>query len=170
MGLPRPEIDTVLDLTTLSVDDLMRLHRAALYELYRRGVVRTLNAPQGDWAELLVTTAYGGERAPNSERSWDVLDGDGRRLQVKSRALDHTQVGSSITSPFRSWDFEAAVIVLLNPEDLSVGRAAEFPVEVVRAKASLRRHVNGYVLRPNAALMDLGVDVTERLRAAARSI
>ena len=91
--------------------------------------MRTLNSPQGDWAELLVATAYAGHRAPNSEKSWDVRARDGRRLQVKSRALDHTQVGSNTTSPFRSWDFDTAVIVLLNPEDLTVARAAELPVD-----------------------------------------
>ncbi len=99
-----------------------------------------------------------------------MLAHDGRRLQVKSRALDHTQVGSNTTSPFRSWDFDAAVIVLLEPEDLSVGRAAELPVDVVRENASSRPHVNGYVLRPNAALMELGINITEHLRAAARAI
>ena len=81
---------------------------------------------------------YEGERAPNSQKSWDVLDRKGRRLQVKSRALDHTQVGANTTSPFRSWDFDAAVIVLLNPEDLAVGRAAELPVDVVQDNASSR--------------------------------
>ena len=137
---PRPgsERGTSLDLVTLGVGDLMRLHRGALYELHRRGIVRTLNAPQGDRAELLVATAYEGERAPNSQKSWDVLDRKGRRLQVKSRALDHTQVGANTTSPFRSWDFDAAVIVLLNPEDLAVGRAAELPVDVVQDNASSR--------------------------------
>ena len=111
-----------------------------------------------------------GGRAPNSEKSWDVLDREGRRLQVKSRVFDHTQVGSNTTSPFRSWDFHAAVIVLLNPEDLAVGRATELPVDVVRDNASSRPHVNGYVLRPNAAPMGLGIDVTNPLRAAARAV
>jgi len=42
-------------------------------------------APAGDYAELLVQRATGGELAPNSRRSWDVLTADGERLQVKAR-------------------------------------------------------------------------------------
>ena len=157
-------------LENLKTAELMRLHRSSLFELHRRGIVRTLNAPQGDWAELLVAKAYDGSLAPNSEKSYDVIAGDGRQLQVKARALDHERVGSSITSPFRSWGFDAAIIVLLDPADLSVGRAAEFTVDEVRANAMVRPHVNGYVLRPNSALMDLGIDVTDRLKVAAEAL
>jgi hypothetical protein len=155
---------------SLGTAALMRLHRASLFELYRRGVVRTLNAPQGDWAELLVVTAYGGFLAPNSVKSYDVLAADGRRLQVKSRAIDHERVGSDITSPFRSFDFDAAVIVLLDPIHLGVGRAAELSVDLVRQHASYRKHVNGYVLLPTPGLMDLGVDKTMDLRSAAEQL
>ena len=41
-------------------------------KLMERGVVRTLNAPQGDYAEALVAQAYGGSLAPKSKKSWDV--------------------------------------------------------------------------------------------------
>ena len=36
-------------------------------------MIRTENAPVGDYAEYLVWTALGGKLAPNSEKSWDVL-------------------------------------------------------------------------------------------------
>ena len=62
------------------------------------------------------------------------------------------------------------VVVLLDPADLSVGRAAELPLEVVRDRARYVEHVNGYVLVPNQALLDQGADVTGRLQAAARSL
>ncbi|MEX1134705.1 MAG: hypothetical protein WED83_07670 [Acidimicrobiia bacterium] len=156
-----------LRIEELATIDLMRLHRASLYELHRRGIVRTLNAPQGDWAELLVATAYNGRLASNSEKSFDIVADDGRRLQVKARVIDHRHVGSHITSPFRSWDFDAAVVVLLDPVDLSVGRASELPVAIVQVTATYRSHVNGYVLRPTPALMSLGIEVSDRLRTAA---
>ena len=154
----------------LSVFDLMRLHRQTLYELLRRGVVRTLNQPQGDWAETLVKVAYDGQLAAKSEKGYDVLTPDGTRLQVKARALDHHNVGSNTTSFFRSWEFDAMVIVLLDPNDLSVARAAELPLEAVYDKARYVEHVNGHVLSPNDALMSEGIDVTDRLRAAAHSL
>ncbi len=154
----------------LSVFDLMRLHRQTLYELVHRGIVRTLNQPQGDWAETLVKVAYDGQLAAKSEKGYDVITTDGTRLQVKARALDHHDVGSDTTPAFRSWEFDAMVIVLLDPDDLSVGRAAELPLEVVHDNARYVKHVNGYVLVPNRTLMDEGTDVTERLRTAARSL
>ena len=155
---------------TLSVFDLIRVHRRTLFELRQRGVIRTLNQPQGDWAETLVKVAYGGQLAAKSEKGYDVIVSDGTRLQVKSRALDHLNVGSSTTSVFRSWEFDAMVIVLLNPADLSVGRAAELPLGAVRDNARYIEHTNGFVLVPNDTLMNQGIDVTERLRAAAHSV
>ena len=86
---------------------------------------------------------------------------------MKCRAIDHQRVGSDITSPFRSFDFDAAVIVLLDPIHLGVGRAAELSVDLVRQHASYRKHVNGHVLLPSPGLMDLGVDKTIELRSAA---
>ena len=158
------------DLSVFSVFDLIRVHRRTLFELRQRGVIRTLNQPQGDWAETLVKVAYGGQLAAKSEKGYDVIASDGTRLQVKSRALDHLNVGSSTTSVFRSWEFDVMVIVLLNPADLSVGRAAELPLGAVRDNARYIEHTNGSVLVPNDALMSQGINVTEWLREAARSL
>ncbi|MBA2567895.1 MAG: hypothetical protein H0V11_00960 [Actinobacteria bacterium] len=51
------------DMTTA---ELLALSRASLRELKRRGVVRSGNAPAGDYAELLVQRATGGEHATPS--------------------------------------------------------------------------------------------------------
>lgn len=159
------------DLTGLSVRELIALHRGTLHELAGRGILRTGNAPQGDWAELIVATAYSGELAPNSEKSWDVETPSGRRLQVKARvAKSGAPVSSLVTSPFRSWDFDAAVIVLLGDRDLSVVAAAELPAQVVQEAARWRNHVNGWVVTPTPELMATGLDVTVRLREAAKSL
>ena len=149
----------------------MALHRGTLHELVGRGILRTGNAPQGDWAELIVATAYSGVLAPNSEKSWDLQTPDGRRLQVKARVAKLGATPSSlVTSPFRSWDFDAAVIVLLADEDLSVVMAAEIPAEIVREAASWRDHVNGWVVIPTPELMVTGLDVTVKLQEAANSL
>ena len=155
-----------------SVFDLIRLHRQTLFELIRRGVVRSLNAPTGDWAEMLVKVAYEGQLAARSEKGYDVIAGDGRRLEVKARALNYPKVGSNITSAFRSWEFDAMVVVVLDPSDLSVTVAAELSRETVKkpGNARYRSHVNGQVLVPNEALMSQGIDVTERLQAAALNL
>ena len=159
------------NLNGLTVQQLISLHRATLQELVRRGVVRTMNAPQGDFAERLVAKAFDGELAPNSEKSWDVRTGSGVLLQVKSRVVhDGDPASARATSPFRSWGFDAAVIVFLANDDLSVVQATELPVEAVRGASRWVDHVNGWVLTPSQAVMASGRDVTELLRAAAASL
>jgi hypothetical protein len=85
------------------------------------GVIRTENAPVGDYTEYLVATALGGQLAPNSEKAWDVLGDDGEKLQVKARVVsDPAEPGQLQLSPFRSFGFDSAVIVLLSATDYAV--------------------------------------------------
>ena len=152
---------------------LLRVCAATLTELVRRGVVRTRNAPAGDLAELLVAGAYGGGLAPNSEKSWDVRADDGRLLQVKCRVVsDHPRRGQLGLSPFRSFDFDAAVIVLLAETTYDVLRAVELPVDAVRECSTFAGHVNGHRMHATSALLARpgAVDVTERVRAALASL
>jgi hypothetical protein len=102
--------DTLAELTT---GELLALSRGILAELRRRGVIRSGNAPAGDYAELLVQRATGGELAPNSQKSWDVETPTGVHLQVKARVVTNPNAsGERQLSVFRSWEFDAAVIVL----------------------------------------------------------
>jgi hypothetical protein len=159
----------VPDLSTFNDSDLFSLYRAILSELKSRGVIRTENAPVGDYAEYLVTTALGGQLAPNSEKSWDVLCKDGEKLQVKARVVsDQPEPGQLQLSPFRSFGFDSAVIVLLSAADYSVARASKVPRYVVESSAPYRQHVNGNVLfaRPEIMGHPDATDLTATLRAA----
>jgi hypothetical protein len=159
----------VPDLSTLSESDLFSLYRAILSELKGRGVIRTENAPAGDYAEYLVATALGGGLAPNSEKSWDVLGNDGEKLQVKARVVSDPVVpGQLQLSPFRSFSFDAAVIVLLASTDYTVRRASKVPRYVVESSAVHRQHVNGKILfaRPEVMGHPDATDLTAILRAA----
>ncbi len=100
------------DLTTL---ELLALSRASHRELRRRGVIRSNNEPTGDYTELLVQRATGGELAMASQKSWDILTVEGARIQVKSRIItDRRNNSERQLSTIRSWDFDAAVIVLFD--------------------------------------------------------
>ena len=132
----------VPDLSTFSEPGLFALYRAILRELKSRGVIRTENAPAGDYAEYLVATALGGQLAPSSEKSWDVVSGDGEKLQVKARVVsDPPLPGQLQLSPFRSFGFDAVVIVLLSAADYAVWRASKVPRDVVESAAVHRQHV-----------------------------
>jgi hypothetical protein len=155
-----------VDLGAMATGELLGLSRAILAELRRRGVIRTGNAPAGDYAELLVRVATGGELAPNSQRSWDVLTPEGERLQVKARVVTNPKTpGERQLSVFRSWDFDAAVIVLFD-DGFRVWRAARLPVETLREHGRFVEHVRGHRIIARDALLDAGDDWTELLRSA----
>ena len=148
-----------------SIGDLLALSRAILAELRERGVIRSGNAPAGDYAELLVQRATDGELAPASQKSWDIRGANGERLQVKARVLtDPRSPGERQLSVFRSWDFDAAVIVLFD-DDFRVWRAARIPVDALQDGSRFVQHVSGHRVLATDAFLDRGEDWTDRLRA-----
>lgn len=166
-SVPGPDTRHLHDAT---LSQLFALYRAILRELRGRGVVRTENAPAGDYAEYLVAAALGGELAPNSEKSWDVCTHDGRRLQVKARVVSNPiKAGQRQLSPFRSFDFDEAVIVLLGDGDYEVVCAVRLPRAAIESAATYRENVNGHIVFARPALLEHpdAVDVTALLRAVA---
>lgn len=157
--------DDVSSLGRLTTGALLALSRAILSELRDRGVVRTGNAPAGDYAEYLVQHATGGELAPNSQKGWDIATPDGDRLQVKARVVTDPRVrGERQLSVFRSWDFDAALIVLFD-DRFNIWRAARVNVAILRDNARFVKHVSGYRILATDDLLTAGEDWTERLRA-----
>lgn len=158
----------VPDLSTFSESDLFSFYRAIMGELKTRGMIRTENAPAGDYAEYLVATALGGQLPHNSEKSWDVRGNDGEKLRVKARVVSvPAKPGQLQLSPFRSFDFDFAVIVLLSATDYAVSRASKVPRHVIESSATYRQNVNGKVLfaRPEIMGHPDATDLTAILRA-----
>jgi hypothetical protein len=125
-----------------------------------------MNAPAGDYAEHLVAALMGGELADNSEKSWDV-ETKLERLQVKCRVIDASKKNHARQlSPFRTWDFKRAVIVLFD-DDYAIYKCVALPRDVVRAHATYRKHVNGDVVMATDALLahEAAEDLTQRLIA-----
>jgi hypothetical protein len=153
------------------VGELLSSYAKILAELRERGVVRSANAPAGDYAEWLCSRALGATLVDNfSVKSHDLVLADGRLVQVKTRVTSEPpKAGQLQTSPFRSWDFDLAAFVLLRDYDYEVRRGVLLPVEVVRAQSIYRSHVNGSVVMMTSALLDHvdAEDITDRLRAAA---
>ena len=156
------------DLTGMTPSKLFVLYRRILAELRDRKIVRTENAPTGDYAEYLVAMALQGRVADStSEKGWDVELPDGTHLQVKCRVVsDAPKAGQLQLSPFRTFGFDEAVIVLLSDADYSVRRAVRIPREQIEANSVFNEHVHGYIVHARPQLLDLGVDVTKELRAA----
>src|SRR6202012_3893282 len=91
------------------------------------------------------------------------------KLQVKARVVvDPPLPGQLQLSPFRSFDFDFAVVVLLSAADYAVARASKIPRSVVEEFAVYREHVNGRVLFARQEVMGhpAATDLTATLRAA----
>ena len=98
-----------------------------------------------------------------------MLGYDGEKLQVKARVVSEpAKPGQLQLSPFRSFGFDFAVIVLFSATDYAVARAAKVPRQVVESTAIYRQHVNGKVLfaRPEIMGHPDAADLTAILRAA----
>ena len=133
-------------------------------ELRRRNVVRTNDAPAGQYAEWLAHRALGGMLEANSVKSHDLVTRDGRKIQVKSRVLrSPSKASERQLSPFRSFEFTEALVILFDRE-YDVIRGTLLPMSVIRRNATESGHVNGRIFTARDALLDLGTDITKRLR------
>ena len=154
---------TNFDVKHLTVGELLSTYTQILGELRHRGLIRTKNAPVGDLAEYACAIAYGGELAKNSEKSFDLVDSDGRLIQVKVRNVDAATSPSQTFSSIRSFGFDACVFILVDGG--SVSAAFEWSAEEVRTHGKYRSHTNSTIVRVGQ-LRFSGTDVTEKVRTA----
>lgn len=155
-----------LQLGDRGISDLLGIYGQVLEELNERKVIRSANAPTGDYAEWLVQRALGGELQPNSNKSADLI-ANKKKIQIKARILsDPKKSGQRQLSPFRSWAFDDAVIVLFDRR-YNVHRATRIKVAELKAVAKKDKWVSGHRVVARNALLDRGHDITEKLREAA---
>jgi hypothetical protein len=159
-------------LPDLTVGELLDTYRSILTSLRSRGLVRTNNAPIGDLAEYCAAVVYDGLLAPNSEKSYDLVAEDGRRVQVKVRLIRPATSKAAVFSPIRSFDFDGCVFLLVDDEAGEVISARELTVDEVRLHGRHRIHTNGVVVRLGQVrgVETIGVDLTEPFRVAWREL
>jgi hypothetical protein len=161
----RQSVTLDFDFHAYSDEDLLRLWKRIPEVLRGRGVCRTKNVVS-DVAERLVADKLGLTLAPNSNRDYDAIDGDGKRYQVKARMLSawngSTQLGDihhlNEPSPF---DFLIAVLFNDNFPQIHAGYL--IPLAVVRQFARKKSNRDVLIAR-GAVLTAPGVeDITEKL-------
>lgn len=159
-----------LGLTGLSGAELFELYAAVLAELKSRMIVRTNNAPAGDYAEWLVSKHLGVPLPVSSTKSYDLISPQHGRIQVKARVVSTPgKAGQLQAGGFSSRDFEHAAFVLLRQADYRVERAALVPRAVLEQAWTYVAHTNTWRVHMTPALMGHAdaVDLTEALRLAA---
>lgn len=157
------------NLSPLTVAQLLTLHSEIGEELRTRGIVRSANNPTGDLAEYLFCTAFGWQQAPNSERGFDAIGGDGTRFQIKGRRI-HRRNPSRQLSAIRDLDggrFDVLAGVLFD-DDFHVKRAALIPHIVVVERSTYIPHTNSnrFMLRDDVWLAPGVIDVTAEVAGA----
>jgi hypothetical protein len=151
----------------LTVGEMLSVYTSVLIELRRRGLIRTNNAPIGDLAEYACALYYNGQLAANSEKSYDLTAADGRRIQVKIRALHGTLSPSSVFSALRSLDFDACVFIIADARTGAVQTAYEWSSEEIRALGRFQLHTNSTLIRTGQVRAGVaGIDVTAGLNRA----
>jgi hypothetical protein len=150
-------------MSELTVRDLLATHEAVLTALRDRGVVRTDEAPEQQYALWLAHEAFGGAITPESA-SHDLTTPDGRRLQVRSYIIRVDQIDDRHLAPFRNVDFDEVLVILFDAS-YEVTRAALLTNEQVMRLARWKPQLNGRVLTARDAVLALGTDVRRRLPA-----
>lgn len=161
----RVERPSSYDPTGRTAGELLGAYTSILGELRARGLVRTNNAPIGDLAEYACAIVYGGVLALNSEKSYDLVAADGRRVQVKVRNMRADTSPSSVFSVIRSFAFDVCIFVLIDTESQRVRGAYEWTVEQVKDNSVHREHTNGATIRVNQ-VRRFGTDLTDAVDEA----
>ncbi len=143
-----------MDLEKLSVHELLGLHCDAIAELRHRGVLRTKNNPVGDYAEWLVSVAFGLTLANNSSASYDAISKSGKKIQIKARRVTKGNRSRQL-SVLRNLDtqgFDELIIVIFD-EFFQITDAYSMPHSVAVEYSTYRPYVNGHILHARGALL-----------------
>ena len=161
-----------MEYSTLTESELLLMHANVIDELHRRGVVRTGNNPLGDYTEWLVCDRLCLKIEPNSRASFDGVDCNGIRYQIKGRRskLPTGNVQLSVIRNLESKGFDYLIAVVFN-SDYTIRFAAKIPHSVVSEVAKYRTHVNGHVpvIRETVFEREGVVDIKELLDERGRS-
>lgn len=143
----------LLDLTKLTIAELLVAHGAVLGELRQRNVIRSNNNPTGDYTEWLVSTKLGLTLETNATKGFDATDSQGLRYQIKGRRVTpenrSTQLSAIRNLDGKDFDFLVAVVFDANWQ---VHHAAKIPHQTISLLATFRPHVNGHIMHLHPAV------------------
>ena len=159
----------MINLADMTPLELLQLQGAVITELRDRNIVRTSNAPLGDYTEWLVAHHLNLDLETNSTAGFDATTkGEVKsRIQIKGRGLTEQNQSRqlSVIRKYEEKDFDELVAVIFN-EDFTVKEAYRMPHEVIGKYAKYRPHPNGHVVILKGPILedDRVVDITGKFR------
>lgn len=157
--------ETYRPYASTTTSKLLEQYGSILAELRARDVVRTGNAPIGDYAEHLAQQVYGGALAQNSVKSYDLISGDSRKMQVKARAVGRLSSRATTFSAFRSFEFDVACFLLFDARTYRLIWAKELTAGAALSVSRRSEHVNANHLSRSTVERE-GADVTDKFAIA----
>ena len=137
-----------------------------LHELNEAGIIRTYNAPTGDYAEWIVSQRYDLELETNSNAYYDAIGQDGKRYQIKSR-WEHPNNNGIRLSPIHDYDksttlFDFLIVVMFNM-DYSIKAVYRVRYEDINDLGKFNKHQNGFIIQVTKKFINdpRVVDITE---------
>jgi len=127
--------------------DLLITFGRLLDELKKRGIVRSMNNPVGDYSEWLVSRVFRFKLQPNSNRGFDAIDSKGIKYQIKGRRLNSSnksrQLGVIRNLGDKKFNF---LIAVLFDKDFSVLEAYKIPHRLISRYSKFSKHQNGHIM------------------------
>lgn len=150
---------------------LLRIYAAVKGRLEALDVSSSRTDPVGHYAEFLVKEHYGGRRTSNGTPGHDVVTDEGLRIEVKGRvARNESYVPKTYIndSNVGGGNFDLLVYIVFDPEDYSVLRAYEIPLDVFKTVATfvVQKGVRKWRFLADPRLFEIPgvVDLTGALR------
>ena len=143
-----------VDVSKLTVEELLGCFADVMDELKARDVVRSYNIPTGDYAEWLVCQRLGLTPVKKSTKGYDATDPKGRRYQIKSRRI-HPANASKQLSFIRNLnesEFQYLIIVIFD-KYFHVTEAYKVPHEIIGSHARYSSHVKAHILHAQGDLL-----------------
>ena len=149
----------MLPLSELEPVELLRQYTAIIDELKSRGIVRTNNAPLGDFTEWLISKKMELQLMPNSKASYDAISDAGVKFQIKARRItpENNSRQLSAIRKYQEADFDYLIAVIFNV-NFSIIEAYLIPYEVVGKYGRYQEHTNALnLIMSGTILKDPGV-------------
>ncbi|WP_231867844.1 hypothetical protein, partial [Alcanivorax sp. HI0007] len=108
-----------------------------------RGIVRTDNAPLGDFAEWMIAKKMNLHLAANSRAGYDAISDQGVRFQIKSRRVtpENNSRQLSAIRKYDESDFDYLIAVIFD-QDYSIIEAYLIPHEIIGKYGRFQSHTN----------------------------
>jgi len=132
-----------------NVKALLQVHTFVIEELRERNIVRSSNAPLGDYTEHVFKKAFGWSLENNAASGHDAVDTEsGSRYQIKGRRITANNPSRQLSFlrrlPERKFDFLAAA--LFNA-DYSIYKAALVPHVLLEPRSRFSRSTNAWLFK-----------------------